>query len=213
MRLFDFVTEQVQRDVSSRSGTPILCAIENLLVLSADSIAEIDCYLNEASLKSLRDAFLRIKRLQRDHSVYVSFSELMHSPTVLKEVSQFIDDVARCHVRNDPKLLNKNLTTTAKKVCSLLTGGSKADESDFWIAASASIAIELIKGHQDDQILELLSDVGFLPNVDHGLPGRAQILVALALCSEIANWHTTGMQKIVKAASLVKDWSVLTLKG
>lgn len=200
------------RYVSSHAGALVLCAIEHSLVLSADSMAEINRYVNEATLLSLRNAFLRIERLQRDHSVYVSLSDLLHTTTVLDKVFPFIQDVASCHVANDLKLLNTKLTT-AKRVCSLLTGNPKADESDTWVAASSSIAISLVKGNQDDQILEFLADVGLLPDFHNGLPSRTQLSVALALCLETANSPTTGMQRIVKAASLMKDSSTLTTEG
>ena len=218
---FDRIEQHRERAlrVSARCGDLVLCAIEKTLVIPRTIGAALDCYLPNFSLDSLRDAFLRIERLQRDYSVFVSLTELLQTRVALDKASQFLEDVAACHTTGELQRLSTKLTA-AKRACCLLAASSKADERDLWVAASVGVAKALMNERQDGEILDFLSDTGLLQMNDAStdLPGRAHLSIALSLCVEAANRSISQssfetMKMVVKASSLLRDWSIMSSRG
>lgn len=204
--------------VSTRCGELVLCAMENGLVIPRSIRAEIDCYVQVFSLKSLRNAFLRIERLQTEYDVYISLTELRQTKVSLDRTSQFLEEVAACHTTGDSERLNKKLTT-AKRACSLLAAGSDLVERDLWIAASAGVAKAIMSDCKDGKILDFLTVIGLLVtnDNDNDLAGRAHLSIALSLCVAAANrirdqCSLESMKMVVEATSLVRDWSLVTSK-
>jgi len=205
--------------VSSRCGELVLCAMENGLVIPRSIRAEIYCYVQIFSLESLRNAFLRIERLQTEYDVYISLTELQQMKVSLDRTSQFLEEVAACHTTGDSERLNKKLTA-AKRACSLLAAGSEVAERDLWIAASAGVAKAIMSDCKDGKILDFLTVIGLLDtnNNDNDLAGRAHLSIALSLCVVAANrmrdqCSLDTMKMVVEATSLLRDWSLVTSKG
>jgi hypothetical protein len=209
------------RQVSACASALLLCALENSLQVSQKAFAEIDChFVGDPSLKSIRDLFLRIEKLQREHLIFVSLAECAAAKTALRECTHFVKDVAACHTTNERSLLNRKLST-AKRVCNLFVGDSNRLHSKSIMAAvSAGIALEMVREHKDENLIGFFSCMGLLQNSEvlGSLFGSIHLSTALALCVESANFCNQsdpihGMHRIITAASLLSDWSLSLCQG
>ena len=197
-------------------GELIFCAIENDLIIPQNIQAEIDCYVQNVSLKTLRDAFLRVERLQRENGIYISLRELQETKVALDRTTQFLEEVAACYTSGDLQSLNKKLTE-ARRACSLLADGSRADERELWIAASALVTIAFLSDFRDGKILDFMSVIGLLTteNTEVDLSGRAHVAIALSLCVGAAKrMHgqqtLATMKMVVEATAIVRDYSLVS---
>lgn len=209
------------RQVTACASAMLLCASEKSLHVSHKAFAEIGWHsVNESSLKSLRDLFLRIEKLQREHLIFVSLAECTATKTALKECTRFVKKVATCHSTKERSILNRKLST-AKRVCNLLVGDFNHSHSQLILAAvSAGIALEMVRERKDENLTDFLYSMGLLQNseVQYQLFGSVHLSIALALCVESANPCNQsdpihGMHQIIRAASLLSDWSLSLSEG
>jgi hypothetical protein len=203
------------RSIASRICAMNRCAAENKIVASAQSFVEVDFCLKGTTAELVRDAFLSIERLQRDHSVYVSLAELTRLKTVVDKVSLFIEAVAECFILDDAAQAPAKLAE-ARRVCALLTVLCKQDARDVWGAASTKVVKSVIAERNDDLLEPFLSCVSMLTATKDELPIRAQVAVAFALCNESMRPNISpleGMNKLVNATSLLRDRAIVTATG
>jgi hypothetical protein len=203
------------RCVSSRMGVLILCAMESSLSFSQESAVQIDCYFENISFTCLRDTFLRIERLQSDFSVFVSMEAMSRRNEIINIVTPFVESLIPSYGSRESESLQRNLTK-AKRICSLLTTGSKVDGRDAWAAASAMVALKMVKERKEGNLLQFLSDVGLLADVHDCVLTQAYLSVVVGLCEATMNGSAesfVGMKRMVIASSLMKHWSMLTSKG
>jgi hypothetical protein len=203
------------RTIASRMCALNRCAAESKIVTSAQLFAEVDFCLKGNTAEVVRDAFLSIERLQRDHSVYVSLAELARLKTVVHKVSFFIEAFAESFILGDAAHAPAKLAE-ARRVCALLTVLCKQDARDVWSAASMKVVKSVIAERNEDLLEPFLSCVSMLTPTRDELPIRAQIAVAFALCNESMRPNITplqGMNKLVNATSLLRDRSIVTATG
>lgn len=211
---FDRVTKlrSDARVACQRAGNLIVLAMEHCLNLSKASVAELYCFLDTDALSALRDVFLRIQRLQTNHSVYLSLAELHETRHGLEAVSHFMADVAES---DDESSINARLAA-AKRVCSLVAGQS-LEENDLWGAAAANVVRQAIReGRTRTRVLYLLDKLGLLNSQQNDVVSRLHLSLSLSICQETIKGQSdarTGMKKAVEALSLLQDWLIANCSG
>lgn len=204
-------SQERARNVTSRVGALIQCAMEHSVKISAGNHFVAACFLRESSIQYLHTVFLSLNRLQNDYSVFVSLNELFQVQTTVDKATQLIESIV---------VDKTNLTTTmlaeARRVVSLLTIISKADVVDVWVAAASRIAVSLVHENRDGNLLEFLSKVGLLTSADNEHSSQAIVSIAIALCSQSSSAgldSSTRMKRCMTSVALVQDWSMLISHG
>lgn len=190
----------------------ITIAMENSLSIPLHLAAEIESLLDDFSLQKTKDAFSRIEELQKHHDIFMSLSTLSSSLKILETTTKLLDPVLKAHRDSDLHLLNTKVTV-AKRAYSLMAGDSNTNDS-IWAAANANAASHLIRESCDERIIEFLCQVGLNDKSNAAISVRANLSVALALCSQASsdsgkNLSEKGMKRILRAASILRDQSLV----
>jgi hypothetical protein len=189
----------------------LTCALEYGKVVEPHIGTALSRFLQNGSLEKLENDFLRIMRLERDHAVYASLSKLSLPLFILEETSRLLRD-AIASSSCEGASLKRTRVTAAKRACVLLSGDSKAVKDGIWCMAASTVIASLVGELQDvEMIMNLVQDVGLLDASKDSALG--QIVVALSFCkaasSDMDSDPSLGMQRIVTASSLLKDWAMV----
>lgn len=198
---------------SSTACAIVAAALENFRGITSHAAGEIECFLRGGSpLETLREDFSRIHRLQNQHSIFLSLSELHSSRIVLEKASQLLVPVIETYSEREIDQFSTKVTV-AKRACSLLSGDSKEFTADLWAASCGKAARVLVTKMRDEDILEFLNYVGLRGGVQTEISTRANLSVAIPLFSLSMNeTHRSSslgcMKCMMRAASILRDQSL-----
>lgn len=166
-------------------------------------------------LKALKLDFLRINELQRNHIVFLSFSDLRSTTTLLATASKLMVPVVTAYAGEDWTEFKIKLAHS-KRACSLLAGAGECNESELWCSAVSVVASPLKWSHDDAISIDFLTDVGVLGgfSASNPLSVRVALSTAFLLCLKASNGGKTGFngfnENIGRSVSLVHDYCLAT---
>ncbi|CAB9502935.1 expressed unknown protein [Seminavis robusta] len=202
------------------NGSSAGCAIipmifarsQSLSTLTSVSTPRVDT--NIPNLENLKLDFLRINEMQRNHSVFLSFSDLRNTTKLLKVAETLMVPVVDSYIAGDWKTWNIKLGR-AKRACSLLAAASECRESEFW-SATVSVVASPLKW-SDGRCLEFLRDVGVLASLSSTSPvtARTVLSVAFGFCVKMAtgarpDHQMTFNEDIGRSVALVQDYCLVS---
>lgn len=205
----DGITDAQQLSVAESVLNLIDCAMVFCKSVEPTPAAILNRFVSNGSLEIIRNRFLRILRLERDHAIYASLSKL-NSPWFRMQMAS--KEMVTALERGDsPPGLLKTEVTSVKRACALLAGDSKSNQDVLWnMSASFVLQSQLSKVGDLNQAMEVADMFGLLSPSEYAAVG--QIVVALALCraSLVDNNGNSrlGMERICSAVSLLRDWAL-----
>lgn len=205
---------------SALHGSAAACAILSILFDKARFLAAESTTMNHysridmVSLKSLKLNFTWISEMQRDHSVFLTLSDLRSTPTLLEVAASLMAPVVTAYVSGDQSMWNLKLSR-ARRACFFLSSACECPEMEFWCAASSIVSSPLQWAHDDGRCIEFLKHVGVLGGLkaSNRVSSQTILSVAYSLClkgSKQAMSNQSGFnENIGRAVSLINDYLLL----
>jgi len=162
-------------------------------------------------LESSKSDFLRINELQRNHSVFLSVSDMKCASNLLKVGASLIDPVVHAYSHKRDKAWTVKLSR-ARRACSLLAGACDCPETEFWCAAVSIVTSPLRWAFDDNLCIEFLWDVGVLDGfcVSNTIAPRVGLSVGFGLCLKASNQARASCddfsENFGRALSLLQDY-------
>lgn len=206
---------------SAICGSTAACAILSIMFAKLRSATSESTTINHYSkidmvyLESLKADFTRINEMQRNHSVFLTLTDLRCTATLLKIAASLLDPVVAAYVSGDRTLWNIKLSK-ARRACSLLAGACECSDMDFWCAAASVVSSPFKWAHNDTLCLAFMKDVGVLGGFQAAstVSSRAILSAAFSLClkgSKQAMAKQAGFnENIGTAVSLIHDYLLLS---
>lgn len=202
--------------VTSRINCILGFSVEKFLCYSREGKREAISFQFEKSLRCARTQFMIIEKLQKQHSVYFSRSELMCTSKIQDFVSILVEEILEVFANSNQVLLYSKIEE-AKQICNLLARCCENTSQDILAAAFATqtrtiLTLPLLQ----EDVIQLLLDMGVLKGSDPQLRGRIQLFIAVALCSDDVDSCANRieiMNRILFSVSLIRDWSLFSSSG
>ena len=204
---------------SALNGSTAACTILSILFDKARSLEStlVNHYsrIDMVYLESLKRDFTWISEMQRNHSVFLTLSDLRCTSTMLKVAASLLDPVVAAYASGDKALSNLKLSR-ARRACSLLANACECPEMEFWCAAVSIVSSPLQWAHNDGSCIEFLKNVGLLGGLQASNRVSSQTILATAfsLClkgSKQAMSNQPGFnENINRAVSLINDYLLLS---
>ena len=188
-------------------------AMERSLTFSSKKSPTMLCNSGDMSLHNLQAIYLRIQRLQKDHSVYVATAAMYQPSVIISRILPFLETVAQRGTISDcPQA--KNELSNASAICSLLTMLSKGEERDIWVTASTLAAVKMVRAGNYNRVLQFLSSAGLESNLSNRLHALCHVAVTGVLCEtnmQNSSSSINAIHPVLFASALLTNWSISTV--
>jgi hypothetical protein len=211
--------DRAKKDALNASS--VACSIIPIAFAQSHSIASESLSMNPykkvdfSLLESLKLDFLRINELQRDHSVFLSISDLKCPKKVLHVAASLLEPVVMAYNSEDRTNGWTLQLTRTRRACSLLAAACDCQEMEFWCAAVAIVTSPLEWKYDDGRCIDFLGDLGVLGGfrASNAVSSRAILSVAFCLCIKASNESRSSqngfLENFGRAVSLLKDYCLI----